>query len=312
MLPAALLWPFVAAIATAPTTTPPKIASQTLPNGLTVLVVESHGSPLVTVEIAAKNGSMTEPPEYNGLSHLYEHMFFKANAAYPSQEAWMARMHELGAEWNGTTSTERVNYFFTTTSDHTSGLMEFMHAAIVTPKFDPKELDRERVVVTGEMDRNEAGPYYHLFHDIEQKVFYKYPSRKLPLGNRKTVLAATVAQMQTIQHRYYVPNNSVLVISGDVKPDEIFAQAKTLYADWKLADDPFKKFPLVTHPALTKSEVLVIEQPTVQNLTGSFSGTGRRPSGRACRTPTRRTCSRPCSRSRRRSSRRRSSIAARA
>jgi len=59
-----------------------------LPNGLEVLVIEDNTVPLVTIEIAAKNGSYTESPAYNGLSHLYEHMFFKANRDYPSQEAF--------------------------------------------------------------------------------------------------------------------------------------------------------------------------------------------------------------------------------
>jgi len=57
---------------------------------MTVLVAESHALPLVTIEIAVRNGSMTESPEYSGLSHLYEHMFFKANAVIPSQEAYLA------------------------------------------------------------------------------------------------------------------------------------------------------------------------------------------------------------------------------
>ncbi|MBL8742756.1 MAG: insulinase family protein, partial [Myxococcales bacterium] len=93
---------------------PPKIQQHRCENGLTVLVVESQAVPLITIEIAAKNGSMTESPEYNGLSHLYEHMFFKANKALPNQEAYMARLQELGISFNGTTGTERVNYFFTT------------------------------------------------------------------------------------------------------------------------------------------------------------------------------------------------------
>src|SRR5512134_3634808 len=136
----ALLW-FWFGVSTTPSTTPPKIESHTSPNGLTVIVVENHAVPLVTIEIAAKNGSMTEPPEYNGLSHLYEHMFFKANGKMPSQEAWLARSRELGAQWNGTTNTERVNYFFTTTSDNVDAMMVFMHDAIVSPLFDAKELE---------------------------------------------------------------------------------------------------------------------------------------------------------------------------
>src|SRR6185503_20462713 len=85
-----------AALAAAPASAAgPSIDAHTCPNGLTVLVAENHALPLVTVQIAAKNGSMTESPEYNGLSHLYEHMFFKANAAIPSQEAYLARAREL-------------------------------------------------------------------------------------------------------------------------------------------------------------------------------------------------------------------------
>lgn len=239
----------------------PPIQRHTCKNGLEVLVAESHAVPLITVEIAAKNGSMTESPEYNGLSHLYEHMFFKANAAIPNQEAYLARVQELGIQFNGTTNTERVNYFFTTTSDHFHDAMVFMRDAIATPVFDDKELERERVVVTGEIDRNEANPFYHFNHEVQKRVWYKYPSRKDPLGTRKTVLGATVKMMKTIQERYYIPNNSVLVITGDVKAADVFKEADALFDGWKKGDDPFKKFPLVKHPGLTKSEAVVVEQP---------------------------------------------------
>jgi len=267
------LVPVVFLVASSRTTEPPKIQQHTCPNGLTVLVVENHSVPLITVEITAKNGSMTEPPEYNGLSHLYEHMFFKANAALPSQEAYMKRAHELGMTWNGTTNTERVNYFFTTTSEHLKDSMVFLRDAVVSPSFDAKELERERVVVTGEIDRNEASPFYHLFHTVTEKVFWKYTSRKDPLGLRATVLKASVEQMRTIQHRYYVPNNSALVVTGDVDANEIFAEADALYKDWKRAEDPFKKFPLVSHPPIKKTEVALVVQP-VQVVTGIMEWQG--------------------------------------
>lgn len=246
---------------------PPPIEKHVCDNGLTVLVVENHSVPLATVEIAVKNGSMTESPEYNGLSHLYEHMFFKANKAIPSQEAYMARARELGMVWNGTTNTERVNYFFTTTTDHLSDAMVFMRDAIVSPLFDEKELAREREVVVGEIERNLSSPGYHFWHDVQQRVFSKYFSYKNPLGDAKTVRAATRAKMKTIQERYYIPNNSVLVVTGDVKAKEIFAQADKLYSGWKKGPDPFVKHPLVKHPPLAKSEVVLVEQPV-----GTVSG----------------------------------------
>jgi zinc protease len=251
---------------------PPHV-TKTLANGLQIVVVENHSQPLVTVEIAVRTGSMSEPPEYNGLSHLYEHMFFKGNQVISDQSQWLAKARSLGVQWNGTTNTEFVNYFFTTTTDHFAGVMEFMRDAIVSPKFDPMELEKERVVVTGEMDRNESNPSYFLWHETQKRLFYKYPSRKDPLGNRQTVLKTTVEQLRTIQKRYYIPNNSVLLVTGDVKADEVFKMSESLYANWKRGEDPYVKFPLVEHPSLPSSSVVLVEQP-VQTVSGSFNWHG--------------------------------------
>ena len=97
-----------------------------------------------------------ESPEYNGLSHLYEHMFFKGNKVTPNQEKYLKRLNELGASWNGTTQTERVNYFLTLPSENLREGTMFLRDALFYPLFEQKELERERVVVLGEFDRNEA------------------------------------------------------------------------------------------------------------------------------------------------------------
>src|ERR1043166_9235992 len=68
-----------------------KYCWQKLDNGLEVVVIENHKVPLATIEIAVKNGAYTEGPEYSGLSHLFEHMFFKANKDYPDQEKFIKR-----------------------------------------------------------------------------------------------------------------------------------------------------------------------------------------------------------------------------
>src|SRR3954468_3797994 len=146
-----ILLPLVLGVVTGRSTDPLPVQTHTCPDGLTVMVVENHSVPLVTIEIAAHNGSMTEPVELNGLSHLYEHMFFQPNQALPSPEAFLRRAHELGLVWSGATAQERVNYFFTGTKDRTAELMQFMHDAIVLPVFDPKRLDRERIAVIGEI-----------------------------------------------------------------------------------------------------------------------------------------------------------------
>src|SRR3954451_14547551 len=84
-----------------------------LDNGLEIVVIENAKVPLATIEIAVKNGAYTEGPEYSGLSHLFEHMFFKANKEYPTTAKFLRRTQQLGAIWNGTTNVERVTYYFT-------------------------------------------------------------------------------------------------------------------------------------------------------------------------------------------------------
>src|SRR5205823_9730591 len=159
------------------------IPSRVLANGLEVVVLEDHSVPLVTIELAVRNGSYTEPPELNGLSHLYEHMFFKANRAMASQETYLKTIGQLGIAYNGETREEVVEYYFTTTSPNLRAAMNFMRDAVRYPLFKEDEFERERQVVIGEIDRNESGPTYYLTKEMTDRLFSKYTSRKQPLGD---------------------------------------------------------------------------------------------------------------------------------
>ncbi len=238
-----------------------QIHSKVLDNGLEVIVIENHIVPLVTIEIAVKNGSFVETPEYDGLAHLYEHMFFKANEKIPSQEAYLERTRELGMSWNGTTTEERVNYFFTLPVDSVEAGMEFMKNAIRFPLFLEDELERERPVVIGEYDRNESNPYFYLFKEVGKRLWYQYWSRKNVIGNREVILTATWEKMQTLKDRYYIPNNSALLIAGDVTPERGFELAERYLGDWPSGADPQKEFPIPEHPPLKKSTVVVVKKP---------------------------------------------------
>ncbi len=243
-----------------------QLANRILANGLEVIVLEDHSIPLITIEMAARNGSFTEPPELNGLSHLYEHMFFKTNRAVANQEEYLRKIGQLGIAYNASTREEVVNYFFTTTSPNLRTAMQFMRDSIRYPLFAAGDLEREREVVIGEFDRNESNPFFYLNQEMTNRLFFKYTSRKNPLGNRQTVSSASAETMRLIQQRYYVPNNSALVVTGDVNAEEIFKLAQEFYGDWPRREkDPFVEFPLVEHPPLPKSEGTVITQP-VQNV----------------------------------------------
>lgn len=244
-----------------------QIVTRSLPNGLEIVILEDHSVPLVTIEMAVRNGSYTEPPELNGLSHLYEHMFFKANRAIADAEEYLLKIGQLGIAYNAETHEEVVNYYFTTTSPNLRTAMNFMRDAVRSPLFDKGEFQREREVVIGEIDRNESNPFYYLNLEITNRLFYKYPSRKNALGNRQTVSTSTTDMMRLIQSRYYVPNNSALVVTGDVQPEEVFKMAQEFYGDWARREkDPFLEFPLVEHPPLPKSDGAVVKQD-VKNVT---------------------------------------------
>ena len=250
----------------APVTPAAEINSRMLSNGLEVVVLEDHSVPLVTIELAVRNGSFTEPPELNGLSHLYEHMFFKANRAIANAEDYLQKIGQLGIAYNATTREEVVHYYFTTTSPNLRTAMNFMRDAARYPLFDKGEFERERQVVIGEIDRNESNPFYYLGLEMTNRLFYKYPSRKNPLGNRQTVSTATTDMMRLIQSRYYVPNNSALIVTGDVQPDEIYKLSQELFGDWPRREkDPFVEFPMVEHPPLPKSEGGIVKQE-VKNI----------------------------------------------
>jgi zinc protease len=237
------------------------IKRRVLPNGLEVIVVENHGVPIATVEIDVKNGSFTQTPGYEGLAHMYEHMFFKASKDYPLPEQFSQRATELGASFNGSTAEEVVNYYLTLPADSAKAGMRFMASQLLQPLFRDDELAAEKVVVLGEYDRNEASPGFSLRREMTKRLYPDQFSRKDVIGDRDVIRTVTPEKMREIQHRYYVPNNSALVVTGDVTPDSVFAWAEAFYGAWSRGEDPFAANPIPPIPALSSSSAVISEAP---------------------------------------------------
>ncbi len=272
--------------------------TKTLANGLEVIVLQDSSVPIVTVEMAVRNGSFTEPPELNGLSHLYEHMFFKPNQgilAFQCEQAlssgkelndfgkkicteplrlksqigdlgYLSDLDKIYYDRNGTTNEEYVNYYFTTMSGNLPTILRLMHDAMLYPSFQEDEFQEEIQVVIGELDRLQSEPGYALDRVLMDKLFYKYPTRKSRGGTRETVASATIEKMRLIQSRYYIPNNSALIVTGDADPETVFKLAENLFGSWKRGEDPFVKFPIVDHPPLEKSEGVFVNKENVENV----------------------------------------------
>lgn len=242
-----------------------------LENGLQVILIKTGSEPIMTIEIAVRNGAYTQTPENEGLSHLYEHMFFKGNSKWKTQEEYSKRIRELGILYNGLTSNESVRYYYTLPSKNMDPGLEFMSVAIKEPLFDSVELEKEKRVVMNEFNRDFSEPIYIFYQEVEKTMFEKYFYRKNAIGTRDVILNATVTQMNDIKNRYYTPNNSALIIVGDFDFD---AAEKTVYkyfADWKRGNDPV--FPTDEHPMLEKNKsVTITEDVSVSNLTIQFRG----------------------------------------
>jgi zinc protease len=136
-----------------------------------------------------------------------------------------------------------------------------MAAALRGPKFLSEELERERQVVLGEYDRNESNPFFELQQQTGKALYPGQWSRKNVIGERTILQRVTPAQMFDIQKRYYVPNNTALIVTGDVNPDTVFALAEKYLGDWPRGEDPFAAEPIPAIPALTSSSVVYVEQP---------------------------------------------------
>jgi zinc protease len=166
----------------------------------------------------------------------------------------------LGISFNGTTSYELVNYYFTLPKFNLGEGLKFMNSAIQFPLFNAEEMKKENIVVDGEFQRNESNPYFALFDEMNRHLWGDLYSRKNTIGNHDIIRSATPAKMDTIKNRYYHPDNSLLTVAGDVKHEEVFKQVESIFSGWKSAGfDPFKKWPVPEFKPLTKTDYFIVE-----------------------------------------------------
>ena len=244
-----------------------------LPNGLEIIVAENHGVPLATLELVVRNGAFTQAPEFAGLAHLYEHMFFKANDAFPEPEETISRASQLGAVFNASTREELVNYYLTISSDSMAAGMDFLAAAALSPKFLPEELAREREVVIGEYDQQESTPFFRFDQEMGRRLWTTQFSRKNTIGDREVIRATTPAKMRAIKDLYYIPNNALLIVAGDVDPTAVFAMAERIFGKWKRGADPFVSAPVPPIPPLMRN-VGYVHEDAVNAVTAEIQWHG--------------------------------------
>lgn len=238
-----------------------RLTSQIMGNGLEVIVVENHATPLATIEIILRFGSWVESPEQNGLTHLYEHMFFKGHKDLPSQGIFLARARQLGIVWDSSIDEEWMSAQFTLSGDSLGPGLDFMRQAVQYPLLAEDELNRERQIILGELARNETDPAYHLSRAVSQQLWGVDFHQHRVLGDRRVILAATSVELSRFQMRYVLPNNAALLVAGNVSSKDVFTLVEEAFGSWPAGFDPFPTTPVLSFNPLGDNRDTVVVQP---------------------------------------------------
>lgn len=219
----------------------PNLSSYKLNNGLELFVAENHAVPLVYIEIAVRAGGIAQTDETAGLFHLYEHLMFDGNKKYPTPQNIQNEFTNLGvASYNGSTTVDYVNYFFTIPADKLEEGLDFWNYAIRTPIINKTVLEKEKKVVLQEI-KGQMNDVAHKSTEILGKTFFKEsPWINNPGGTEESVKNATVKQLKNIQKQYYIPNNSALFVGGDVNTKQVYDLVNKIYGSWKPGKNPWE------------------------------------------------------------------------
>ncbi|MBL9039779.1 MAG: insulinase family protein [Archangium sp.] len=219
----------LAALAQAPAAPKPFIAGPSvegiseyrLPNGLTVLLVPDESVPKVTVNLTVFVGSRHEGYGEKGMAHLLEHLLFKGT---PTTKDPKAALIARGADFNGTTSDDRTNYFeiLTATDANTEWAIRFEADRLVNSYVAKKDLDTEMTVVRNEFEGSENNPGHALRTRVRAAAFPWHNYGRSTIGVRSDIELVPIENLQAFYKRYYRPDNAMLVVGGRFDAKKVF------------------------------------------------------------------------------------------
>jgi zinc protease len=207
----------------------PTVANFTLQNGLEVVVVPDHRTPVVTHMLWYRVGAADETPGKSGIAHFLEHLMFKGTAKNPAGK-FSQSLAEIGGQENAFTSSDYTGYFQRTSREHLATLMEFeadrMTGLVLT---DENVLPELNVVLEEQNMRVANNPGARLGEQIAAALYLNHPYGRPVIGWRHEIEKLNREDALAFYRRFYGPNNAVLVVAGDVTADEVKAMAEKTY-----------------------------------------------------------------------------------
>jgi zinc protease len=203
---------------------------EVLPNGLTVLLRETHLAPVADLQIWAKVGSADEGPGEAGLAHFHEHMLFKGTGARGVGDV-AGEIEGVGGRINAYTSFDVTVYHATLPSGALATGLDVLVDAVRHSIFDPTEIDREIEVVLEEIRRAKDSPIHVLSDAVFSEAFQVHPYRAPILGVPESVSRFDRERVQGFFRRWYSPDNLVFVAAGDFQAETLAEQVRDAFAD---------------------------------------------------------------------------------
>src|SRR5882724_11378720 len=215
--------------AAAPARAAATVVAATLDNGLRVLLLEDHRSPIVTVQTWYRVGSRNEARGATGIAHFLEHLMFRGTAA--NGPGVFARLVERnGGQDNAFTSQDVTSYYVNIAADRLDLVLGLEADRMHNLALDPTIITSEREVVIEERrTRTEDDPGGALGEEVSATAFRAHPYGQPIIGWMADIRRITPEEIRAVYRTYYVPNNALLVVVGDFKADEALAKIRTAY-----------------------------------------------------------------------------------
>lgn len=214
-----------------------EVLRATLENGLKVVIVRNHLAPVVSTMVNYLVGSDEAPPGYPGMAHAQEHMMFRGNPGLSSGQ--LANIIALvGGMFNADTQQSLTQYFLSVPADDLSVALN-IEAIRMSGVLDTQKLwSRERGAIEQEVAQDFSDPEFVFYTRVMADMFRGTPYAHIPLGTVRSFDRTTGAMLKKFYDTWYAPNNAILVIVGDVRPQEVLAQVRKLFSPI-----PSKKLP---------------------------------------------------------------------
>jgi zinc protease len=252
---------------------PLPVQTKDFPNGLRVMVVPTGFPNLVSLQIPVQTGSRNEVEEgKTGFAHFFEHMMFRGTKSTPSA-VYQDYLKKMGARQNAYTSNDYTNYHTTFPKEDLEQMLKLEADRFQNLEYAESEFKTESRAVLGEYNKNSAQPGSKMNEVMRNAAFNTHTYKHTTMGFLKDIedMPNQFAYSKTFFDRWYRPENTTLIVAGDVDANKVFALVTKYFSPWKRGS---YKSTIPKEPAATKGVYVHVpwESPTLPRLTISFHG----------------------------------------